>query len=147
MIRPATKADIPELLALLQQLFSIEIDFNFDAERQHLGLNLLLESDMAIICVAEEEGTIIGMATGQLVVSTAEGGPSLLIEDLVVSPPMQKKGHGSQLLSALAQWGSERGAGRMQLLADQTNYPALEFYLHNQWRRTQLICLRKYYSS
>lgn len=147
MIRPATKADIPELLALLQQLFSIEIDFNFDAERQHLGLNLLLESDMAIICVAEEEGTIIGMATGQLVVSTAEGGPSLLVEDLVVSPPMQKKGHGSQLLSALAQWGSERGAGRMQLLADQTNYPALEFYLHNKWRRTQLICLRKYYSS
>jgi len=144
MIRPATKADIPELLCLLEQLFSIEVDFTFDTEKQQRGISLLLESKHAIIFVVEENSAVVGMVTGQLLISTAEGGPSLIIEDLVVNPSMQKRGYGSLLLSALAEWASEHGACRMQLLADQTNQPALAFYTGTKWLKTQLVCLRKY---
>lgn len=144
MIRPATKADIPALLSLLKQLFSIEVDFNFDTEKQQRGLSLLLESENAIIFAAEEESGVVGMVTGQLVISTAEGALSLIIEDLVVAPAMQNRGYGSLLLSTLAEWASGRGASRMQLLADQTNNPAIEFYVGTKWQRTQLICMRKY---
>ncbi len=144
MIRPAIASDINAMLPLLHQLFTIEADFVFRGERQRRGLELLLAADSAMAMVAEEQGGVAGMATGQLVISTVEGGPSLLVEDLVVAPAWQKRGIGSALLNALAAWGADRGAGRMQLLADRTNGPALHFYRQKDWRETQLICLRKY---
>jgi ribosomal protein S18 acetylase RimI-like enzyme len=144
MIRPATHSDIPAMLELLHQLFTIEVDFNFSVERQERGLELLLATPSATIMVVEDHGKAVGMATGQLVISTAEGGLSLLVEDLVVVPTSQNQGIGAALLAALAEWGVDRGASRMQLLADRTNEPALFFYHRQGWQETQLICLRKY---
>lgn len=146
MIRSAKREDLDELMLLLQQLFGIEEDFDFDAARQRKGLELLLDSTSSVIMVAEEQHSVIGMGTAQLVISTAEGGPSLLVEDLMVNPSWQNQGIGSKLLQALDDWGAGRGARRMQLLADQTNSPALAFYHHEGWQQTQLICLRKFHS-
>ena len=144
MIRPATKADIDSLVSLLKLLFRIEADFQFDADKQRRGLAMLLESGKAIIMVAENQSRVAGMVTGQLVVSTAEGGYSLLIEDLVVAPEHQGNGYGPMLLEAIAVWAQSSGASRMQLLADTANARALHFYSARNWRKTQLICLRKY---
>ena len=144
MIRPAIWSDIDAMILLLHQLFTLEADFDFNAERQKKGLELILAVPSAVVMVAEEDGKVVGMASAQLVISTAEGGPSLLIEDLVVTPEKQHQGIGSALLVALDEWGAGRGTNRMQLLADQGNAPALHFYRHKGWRATQLICLRKY---
>ena len=144
MIRPATSSDMNAMVELLHQLFTIEADFDFSAERQQRGLELLLAAPAAIVMVAEEEGAVVGMATAQLVISTAEGGLSLLIEDLVVVPTRQNQGIGTALLIALDERGCALGADRMQLLADRTNTPALHFYRQKGWLETQLICLRKY---
>ena len=38
MIRPAKREDITDMLLLLQQLFGIEEDFQFDAVQQAKGL-------------------------------------------------------------------------------------------------------------
>jgi len=146
MIRPATRDDFNDMLLLLQQLFGIEEDFYFDAVQQRKGLELLLDSENAVVMVAEKQDSVIAMATAQLVISTAEGGPSLLVEDVVVMPSWQKQGIGSRLLQALGDWGSGRGARRMQLLADKTNSPAIDFYHRIGWQQTQLICLRKFHS-
>jgi ribosomal protein S18 acetylase RimI-like enzyme len=147
MIRTASIDDLDRLVGLLQVLFSIEEDFVFSAHKQRQGLELLLDSEQAHIVVAVEADQIIGMATGQLLVSTAEGGLAMIIEDVVIAPGFRRRGHGRQLLLALARWGASRGAGRMQLLADRTNQPALDFYRYSGWTITQLICLRKYYSN
>ncbi len=144
MIRPATRSDINAMVELLHRLFTIEADFDFSAERQQRGLELLLAAPAAAVMVAEKEGAVVGMATAQLVISTAEGGPSLLLEDLVVVPTRQNQGIGTELLIALDEWGCALGADRMQLLADRTNLPALNFYRQKGWQETQLICLRKY---
>lgn len=144
MIRPAAQSDIPAMVRLLRRLFALEADFDFSAERQRRGLELLLAAPSAMVMVAEEHGEVVGMATAQLVISTAEGGPSLLIEDLVIVPTRRNQGLGTALLVALDEWGVAMGADRMQLLADRTNIPALNFYRHKGWRETQLICLRKY---
>ena len=144
MIRLAVPPDIPAMVALLRQLFAIEADFDFCAERQQRGLELLLVSPTARVVVDESAARVVGMATAQLVISTAEGGPSLLVEDLVVLPHWQNCGIGSGLLDALAVWGNEHGASRMQLLADRTNTSALHFYNTRGWRMTELICLRKH---
>jgi len=133
------------MLLLLHQLFGIEEDFAFDAEKQQKGLELLLRSPDAIIMVAKEDNTVMAMGTAQLVISTAEGGPSLLIEDVVVRPDRQNLGIGSRLLQTLGEWGATKGARRMQLLADRSNATALGFYRHVGWQQTQLICLRKFH--
>ncbi len=144
VIQPARQQDLDDMVLLLKLLFCIEKDFDFDAEKQRKGLELLLDSPRAVIMVAMEQDSVVGMGSGQLVISTAEGGPSLLVEDVAVQPFHQNRGIGSKLLRALGDWGAERGAGRMQLLADLTNYPALDFYRRKGWQQTQLICLRKF---
>ena len=145
MIRPAQREDLEGMLPLLQQLFGIEEDFQFDAQKQRRGLELLFDSPTSIVMVAKEQHLVIGMGTGQLVISTSEGGPSLLVEDVVVVPAWQNHGIGKKLLQALGDWGRERNARRMQLLADKSNSLAIGFYSHNGWHQTQLICLRKFH--
>ena len=55
---------------------------------------MLLAHETAIILVAEAAGQVIGMCSGQLTISTAEGGFALLVEDVVVAGPWQGKGVG-----------------------------------------------------
>lgn len=143
IIRKARPEDIDALVELLRILFSIEKDFNFHPPRQRRGLEMMLENDRGIVLVAEQEKQVIGMCSGQLMVSTAEGGFSLLVEDVVVHEPWQGQGVGTGLLQALAEWGRSKNAARFQLLADRTNTKGLEFYQHRAWRQTKLICLTK----
>ncbi|MGB3212947.1 MAG: GNAT family N-acetyltransferase [Desulforhopalus sp.] len=144
MIRPAQKNDLESMIALLKLLFGIEEDFIFDRKRQQRGLELLMDAPNAKILVAERQGTVIGMVTAQLVISTAEGGPALLVEDLVVNPSGENSGAGTALLRAVGEWGANHGASRMQLLADKMNSRALDYYHRRGWQQTQLICLRTY---
>lgn len=143
IFRQALGADISTLLQLLHQLFTIEEDFTFDPDRQKEGLELLMDKPEAVIMVAEKDGEVIGMATGQEVISTAEGGPALLVEDVVVARAWQRNGIGSALIREVGFWGKQQGATRMQLFTDRNNEPALCFYRNNYWQKTALICLRK----
>ena len=132
------------LVALLRQLFAIEEDFRIDEERQRRGLAMLLDSPQARILVAEAAGRVIGMCTGQLLVSTAEGGSALLMEDVVVAEGFRGCGAGRLLVSAMVDWAATRGSFRLQLLADRDNSRALSFYQAIGWQTTNLICLRRY---
>ncbi|GBC59739.1 N-acetyltransferase [Desulfonema ishimotonii] len=144
VIRQALFSDIDDLALLLKELFSIEADFSFDEDRQRRGLAMMLEdSGTRCIVVAQSGGQAVGMCSAQLVVSTAEGGFSGLVEDMVVRPDYRGSGTGRRLLEAIGQWATERGATRLQLLADRHNAPALDFYEHLGWGMTQLICLHK----
>jgi ribosomal protein S18 acetylase RimI-like enzyme len=143
LIRQAVSSDIPALLKLLELLFSIEKDFICNAEKQTQGLELLLEESRAAVLVAEEDSQIIGMCTGQLVISTAEGGHSALVEDVVVLPAWQGKGIGRRLVRAVSEWAVQQGASRVQLLADRNNAPALLFYQKIGFTKTEMICLRR----
>ena len=134
--------DLERLVGLLDLLFTIEADFRPDPARQQQGLALLLDDERARVLVAERADGVVGMCTGQLVVSTAEGGPALLVEDVVVDANHRGRGVGRALLAALADWASSRGVRRLQLLADGTNGPALAFYDRLGWRATALVCRR-----
>ena len=142
-IRRAGGEDLTGLLFLLEVLFSIEKDFAFDADRQEQGLMLLLRRHQAAVLVAERKDRIVGMCTAQLLISTAEGGLSALVEDVVVLPAWQAQGTGSRLIAAIVEWAASQGARRVQLLADRNNSKALGFYKRHGYLPTQLICLRK----
>jgi GNAT superfamily N-acetyltransferase len=137
-IRSATQADIEEMSQLLSQLFSIEADFLPDEKKQHQGLQLLLDSLGARAVVAEEQGKIIGMATVQILVSTAEGGHVGLVEDVVVDQEQRGRGIGAALLDQLKVWAEDNGLVRLQLAADRDNSAALGFYADRGWKQTNL---------
>lgn len=143
-LRRANHSDISSMIILLRTLFSLETDFEFNEVNQQKGLELMLEDlTNRYIVVAELDGKSIGMCTAQILVSTAEGGISAVIEDLVVEEAYHRQGIGKELLLAVEGWAWERGVRRLQLLADRNNTRALEFYKGIHWKFTQLICLQK----
>ena len=143
-IRNARTGDLDQLLELIKRLTAIEESFDFDEEAHRTGLALLIEGQpRSCVAVAEEEGNIAGMCTGQTVISTAMGGPSVWVEDVVVHPGYRRRGLGTKLLDYLAEWGANRGARRLQLLIDDDNSAALEFYKSQNWQSTNFSCLRK----
>ena len=144
VIRRAEIRDIGALVDLIGVLFAIETDFTVDIQRQRQGLFLMLEQpERCCIMVAEFDGRIVGMCTGQLLVSTAEGGAKVIVEDLVVAEKQRGHGVGSGLVDAVEKWAKGCGAKRMDLLADQRNHLALDFYCRREWQRTELVSLQK----
>lgn len=145
IIRNAALDDTDALVKLLAELFSLETDFSFDAAVQRRGIRTYLDGCGKHRCirVAEAAGRVIGMACAQSVISTAEGGPAALVEDVVVHEPWRGKGVGRRLLHAIQTWCDQRGIRRLQLLADKKNTQALGFYNTQGWNVTDLICLRR----
>lgn len=141
-LRYAVKKDIPELILLLKQLFEIEKDFSFVPENHSYGLALLLESERALILTVTFEGRIIGMCTLQWIVSTAEGGYSGWVEDVVVHESFRRKGVGSRLMKYLIDEAMRRDLVRLQLLVDETNFSAEVFYSGGGWKKTRMRALK-----
>ncbi|MDA8418824.1 MAG: GNAT family N-acetyltransferase [Desulfobacteraceae bacterium] len=144
IIRAARPADLAVLTGLLKTLFGIEADFSFNEALQQQGLRLMLADKRSRLLVAEAEGVVVGMCSGQLTISTAEGGPALLVEDVVVGERWRGQGIGRRLMAALASWARRHQVSRLQLLADRQNVMALDFYRHLGWQGTELICLRRH---
>jgi GNAT superfamily N-acetyltransferase len=143
-VRAATPSDLDAMVGLIESLFALEPDFEFDPARVRQGLvRLLSAEDAAAVWIAEREGRAVGMCSAQIVVSTAEGGVSAWVEDVVVQPGLRRLGIGSSLLAAVSAWAAHRGIGRLQLLADRDNAIALSFYQSRCWHPTRLICFRQ----
>ncbi len=144
-IQAATVDDVEELILLLAVLFSIEQDFVPDAAAQRRGLTTLI-ADPARGCIfvaRHPTQGVVGMVSAQLVISTAIGAPSAWLEDMVVDKAFRGLGLGKALLAAAEQWAVSKGAGRLQLLADLDNAPALDFYRHLEWQATRLLAWKK----
>lgn len=138
-IRKAQRRDIEWLMRLLFELFSIESDFIFDEQKQRSGLELLLADKWdRVVYVADHDGEIVGMVTAQILVSTAAGGYSILLEDMYVKDDFRWRGIGVALVRQIKRWGFERGVTRIQLVADETNTAALTFYKKIGFRRSRM---------
>ena len=145
IIRNARAEDLDSMTGLLEALFTLEADFAGDRKRQQRGLLKMLDGygNKRCIKVSEVKGKVVGMCSVQLLISTAEGDVSGLVEDMVVEARYRGQGVGKRLMAEVEAWVREQGASRLQLLADQANEPALEFYKNLGWIKTQLIALRR----
>ena len=146
VIRQARPEDIPGLAALLADLFRIESDFSPDRERQERALTALIadRSGSSVVLVAARGETVAGMCSVQTVISTAEGGRSAILEDVVVLDELRGRRIGTTLLDGAIAWCRRAGITRLQLLADKDNARALDFYAARGWKPTRLTCLRMY---
>ncbi len=128
LIEKAVAGDAPFLAEMIKKLFDIEKDFKSDIANQINGIIMLIENEKAVVLKAVSDDKIIGMVTGQLVVSTASGGYSVLLEDLFVDADFRLGGVGKALLKNLVTWANQKGALRIQLVADTSNSSAESFY-------------------
>ena len=128
VVEKAVAGDAPLLAEMINKLFDIEKDFKSDIANQINGILMLIEKEQAVVFKAVSGDKIIGMVTGQLVVSTASGGYSVLLEDLFVDTDFRLGGVGKALLKNLVTWANQNGALRIQLVADTSNSSAEAFY-------------------
>ncbi|MDA8091462.1 MAG: GNAT family N-acetyltransferase [Nitrospiraceae bacterium] len=144
VIRRARPSDVPFMRGLLEELFSIEADFEPAPEKQEKGLSALIKArNSALVLVAEKGGEVLGMCSVQVLISTAEGGRVGLLEDLVIKKGARERGVGSSLLLAALKWCAFKGLLRVQLLRDSSNSTALDFYTKRGWSGTHLVCMRR----
>lgn len=127
-IRLAYSEDIPQMVKLLGELFSIEVDFTMDTVKQSRGLELLLQNSHSIVLVAEISNSVVGMITLQRVISTVIGGYVGIIEDVIVTQTCRGAGIGTKLLDAAIDEADQREWGRLALGVDLRNTKAIDFY-------------------
>ncbi len=143
-IREATIDDLPAQCRLVSELLASEVDFEPDYDKQYRGLKLLLDDPNSLLLAAEAGGKVVGVCGVQRLISTAQGGYSILIEDLVIDRNYRQRGLGKQFLDHVADWARAHGITRMQLLCDETNLSGQKFYARTGWEKTHLYNYFRY---
>lgn len=140
----ATAADLPALADLLGELFRLESDFQPVRDRQLAGLRLILDQPaIGRLFVLRVDGRVAGMANALITVSTAEGAPVLLLEDVIVAAEFRGGGHGRALVEHVVAWARRAGMARVTLLADKDNAAALAFYRRLGFDASAMVVLRR----
>jgi GNAT superfamily N-acetyltransferase len=139
----ASHDDLDAMADLLTELFTLESDFRPDRTKQLRGLRLILDNpQMGRLFVLRLDGRVAGMANALINVSTAEGGPVVLLEDVIVQANCRGQGYGRMLVNRVCAWVVEAGMSRITLLADKDNEAALRFYAHMAFKPSAMTVLR-----
>lgn len=143
-IGAAETRDLPAMVGLLAELFSIESDFAPDAAKQERALRMILaQPDRGRLFCARADGRTVGMANVLLTISTAEGGPVAILEDVIVAPDWRGRGLGERLTRYVLDWAAREGLARVTLLADRDNVRAHAFYERLGFHRSAMIVFRQ----
>jgi GNAT superfamily N-acetyltransferase len=128
-IRPATPADIPEILAFIRELAEYErAPEQAVAKHEDLMRDGWGPAPKFRVVMAEWEGAAAGFALFFYNYSTWQGRPGLYLEDLFVRPAFRGKGIGKALLLHLAEIAVRENCGRFQWQVLDRNTPAIDFY-------------------
>ncbi|MGA3244169.1 MAG: GNAT family N-acetyltransferase [Bacteroidota bacterium] len=128
-IVPATKSDIPVILALIKELAEYErLAHEVVATEEILTETLFGERPYAEVLLAHYENNPVGYALFFHSYSTFLGRPGLYLEDLYVRPSLRGKGIGKALLATLARIALDRKCGRLEWAVLNWNEPAIGFY-------------------
>ncbi len=144
-IRPATPADVPQILAFIRGLAAYErepdavLASEADLLRDGFGYQPLF-----YCLIADYDGAPAGFAFYFFNYSTWLGRPGLYLEDLFVNPEFRGLGIGKALLKEVAAIALEKGCLRLQWEVLDWNTPAIEFYkamgaeFLDEWRNVRI---------
>lgn len=144
-IRPATPADVGQILALIRALAAYEREPNaVVATEEDLLQHGFGETPYFQCLMAEWDGAPAGFALYFFDYSTWLGRPGLYLEDVFVDPPLRGRGIGKALLQRLAAIALEKGCARMKWEVLDWNTPAIDFYralgaeFQDEWRNVRV---------
>ncbi len=142
-IEPATIEDLPQMVELLVALFSEEEDFAPNRQKQEHGLRLILEQpSRGRIFVLRTDHQIVGMINLLFTISTAEGGPVVLLEDLIILPQHRWQDYGSRLLEHAVAFAKKKDFKRITLLTDKISAESQQFFQEHGFRFSSMIPMR-----
>ena len=128
-IRPATRDDVPTILAFIQALAEFEnLTHEVTATEGELCEQLFGPSPRAEVLLACENGAPVAFALFFHNFSTFLSRTGLYVEDLFVLPEHRGKGYGRALMLQLAKLARERGCGRFEWTVLDWNQRAIDFY-------------------
>lgn len=128
-LRPAIRADVPEILRLIRALADYEkLAHDVVATESALAETLFGPKPAAEVLIAEEGGRAVGFALFFQNYSTFLARPGIYLEDLFVEPASRGHGVGKALLKAVARLAVERKCGRLEWAVLDWNEPAIGFY-------------------
>ena len=140
----AGAADLDAMADLLGELFTLESDFQPQREKQLAALRWILDHpDHGRLFVLRDAGRVAGMANALIGISTAEGGPVLILEDVVLAASERGAGHGRRLVEHVLRWAASEGMSRVTLLADRDNAGALAFYAGLGFEESAMVVRRR----
>jgi GNAT superfamily N-acetyltransferase len=139
----ASVADIDAMADLLYELFTLESDFKPERAKQVVALRWILDHPAhGRLFVLRDNGSVVGMANALIGISTAEGGPVLILEDVIVAASHRSSGHGRRLVEHVLRWAAAEGMPRVTLLADKDNAAALAFYQRMGFKESAMVVRR-----
>lgn len=130
-IRPATPADVADIVRLVRELAAYEREPDAATATGADFHRALFPADghaTTFAHVAEVEGRVVGIAVWFATFSTWNGGNGIWLEDLYVEDSQRGRGLGAALLAALAEVCVERGWRRLEWTVLRWNTPSIEFY-------------------
>jgi GNAT superfamily N-acetyltransferase len=128
-IRPATRGDLPRILAFIHELAVYEhLEHEVVASEAEVGAALFGPRTYAEVVFACLDGTPVGFALFFHNFSTFLGRPGIYLEDLYVRPEARGLGIGRRLLAWLARTALERGCARLDWAVLDWNEPSIGFY-------------------
>jgi GNAT superfamily N-acetyltransferase len=128
-IRTATPADVPVILAFIEQLADYErLRHEVRATEAALLDTLFGAHPAAEVLIAAIDGTDVGFALFFQTYSTFLARPGIHLEDLFVVPEARGAGVGRALLTHLAAVAQARDCGRLEWAVLTWNQPAIGFY-------------------
>jgi GNAT superfamily N-acetyltransferase len=144
-IRPATPADVPQILAFIQALAAYEREPDaVTATEAGLLRDGFGPNPFYTCLMAEHAGRPAGFALYFFNYSTWLGRPGLYLEDLFVEPEFRGLGIGKALLQRVAAVAMEKNCPRLQWEVLDWNTPAIEFYramgaeFLDEWRNVRV---------
>ena len=140
-IRPATEADVPQILRLIRELALHEREPDaVEATEADLLRDGFGPTPRFRCVIAEQAGEPCGFALFFSSYSTWRGHHGIRLEDLYVTPSARGQGIGRALLTHLARIAVHEGCPRLEWDVLAWNTPAIGFYesigAHtlNEWR-------------
>jgi len=139
----AGNADIEDLVKLLTILFTQDIEFEPDYEKQKAGLMQIISNpNVGEILVMKIDNKVVGMVSLLYSISTALGGKVAILEDMVMEPEYRSQGFGKELLHEAIQLAKDRNCLRLTLLTDFDNERAQTFYRQAGFQKSKMIPMR-----
>ena len=131
IVRPATRKDEKEILALLEELFEPPGSRppGYSEDRARKGIRVAIYAPDGDILLAETEGGVIGLASVYADIQSIRYGKRCWLQDLVVSSEQRSRGAGHALLAAAADWARGRGCTHLELASGAGRADAHRFYL------------------
>ena len=105
---------------------------------------LILNNTSTILFAIIEEEKMIGFMNIQCFYSIWSHGKVFFLDDFFIEENFRRKGYGEKALKDLQKYSKKSGIKRIQLMAENTNPRAIEFYRKHKFNEQEIHLFLKY---